>query len=377
MTHIPSAAPPREVTGGAQATPNTAESTSSFNATLEASLLAVLSSTTRSFGQPVNDAAQHLRPKTDVAAHHEAGKTRLATISELASAELATSTYQPPQHAPQAPQAAPAQRAATDAQPQARTASQQTPPQQQAQQGARPHQPAQPRSAAPTVETTVTPVAPRSQADAAASVATAQRIAAAPQLIAPPPAAAPRTVTGVAPNLTSATRIAAPTRAAPMQGTTQPAKTAPPAHVLRHAEAFQAQLAKGLAAALKREGSSITLNLRPRSLGRLTIELTVRGHDVTARVQATTESARSLLESASVELRESMAARGLTLQRLDVEIGESSDESPVHDQHQDASEKQPEPRSHDPAERTLMDDAEPLAPDEDVHVVELGLDVTV
>ena len=55
---------------------------------------------------------------------------------------------------------------------------------------------------------------------------------------------------------------------------------------------------------MKRQGESITLNLRPRNLGRLTIELSVRGQAVDARIQATTESARSLLESASVDLRE-------------------------------------------------------------------------
>ena len=159
-------------------------------------------------------------------------------------------------------------------------------------------------------------------------------------------------------------------------GKPQVAKAPPPAHVLRHAQAFQAQLAKGLAAALKRQGDSITLNLRPRSLGRLTIELTVRGQAVDARIQATTESARSLLESASVDLRESLASRGLTLQRLDVEIADSNDERTVHDEPHDT------PDEHTRQERREGGDTGPAEAGEageadDAHVVALGLDITV
>ena len=100
MTHIPSAAPPREVTGGAPAK-QTTTSPSTFNATFEASL--ITTPTTQDAEWQYQRDAQDVRTFAQRQSEHEAGVTRLATVTELASAELATSTYQPAQPPAQRP----------------------------------------------------------------------------------------------------------------------------------------------------------------------------------------------------------------------------------------------------------------------------------
>lgn len=377
MTHIPSAAPPREVTGGAPTKQTTSDSPSNFIATLEASLLTTL---TTQDARSLELNAQEVRSSAheSIAAQHGAGVTRLATITELASAELATSTYQPPQQ--DAPPVKALERPAarsdrsagqnpTQAKGQAAQGQVSTGP---SDKGA--EQAAAPKRVVGTPEAPSAQTAPRlvGAGDVGVKVQTQQVqqvVATTGARVAPAGRAASGPVAG---------RVGAASRSGGMMpGKAQAVKAPPSPHVLRHAKAFQAQLVKGLAAALKRQGASITLNLRPRSLGRLTIELSVRGQSVDARIQATTEAARGLLESASVDLRESLASRGLTLQRLDVEIADTNDESPVHDQTSDTNHHRTtqEDEARDQSGSSPADDAH--VPENDGHVVALGLDVTV
>lgn len=79
-----------------------------------------------------------------------------------------------------------------------------------------------------------------------------------------------------------------------------------------------AQVSRGLSLAL-RQGGNATLRLSPESLGDLTIYLNINGDHVTARLQPTSESARHLLESKSHELWAALEARGLSVERIEID----------------------------------------------------------
>lgn len=78
------------------------------------------------------------------------------------------------------------------------------------------------------------------------------------------------------------------------------------------------QVTQGLTLAL-RQGGKATLRLNPESLGELTIHLKVHGESVSARIEPTTESARHLLETKSHELWAALEARGLSVERIEID----------------------------------------------------------
>lgn len=79
------------------------------------------------------------------------------------------------------------------------------------------------------------------------------------------------------------------------------------------------QVVRGLAAALRHGDGKVTLRLAPDHLGLVTVDLHVDGEAVSARLRAESESARSLLEKSSTELRAALEARGLSVERIDIE----------------------------------------------------------
>lgn len=78
------------------------------------------------------------------------------------------------------------------------------------------------------------------------------------------------------------------------------------------------QVSRGLSLALK-QGGRATLRLSPEALGELTVHLEVKGDQVAARLEPTTDSARHLLEARSHELWAALEARGLSVERIEID----------------------------------------------------------
>lgn len=400
MSDIPIAPARREVTGGAQADQQTQDAQThqtTFQVTLQASLLDAFSISAQpspraeepsSLAQKLRSARERTPDPREVVGglSAQAGVLRPATASELAAAELMGQLpEQPtpnvaeqqlkqqrqgdraPTRRPGRPQAVPPEYVPARAKS---TEPAQPPAGQQA--ASRQNQPASPSASAPAEAQSARQAAPARQAELAAQVKGQPAIRAVAQA---------QIRSGLQP---ARTGVATPTRPSQPLSAARARPAAQSPSVLKHARAFQSQLAKGLAAALKRADATITLRLRPHTLGKLTIELNVRDAGVVARVQATSEAARSLLESGSAELRESLASRGLSLHRLDVHVvnaptpdqADHAQRQPTdsNDQHRHGAEAQREPASHTTrAPDAGMDGSPPAAE----SIVTLGLDVVV
>ncbi len=109
-------------------------------------------------------------------------------------------------------------------------------------------------------------------------------------------------------------------RAAARAATTTPRSAqAHPTPQDASAEAFRAQLTRGLAAALRRGDGQVVLRLHPESLGMVRVTMGVRAGAVTALLEPTTRAARELLERGLSSLRAALEARGLHVDRLVVQ----------------------------------------------------------
>ncbi|MBX3403548.1 MAG: flagellar hook-length control protein FliK [Phycisphaeraceae bacterium] len=94
------------------------------------------------------------------------------------------------------------------------------------------------------------------------------------------------------------------------------------------AEAFAAQVSRGLAAAMSRGAGDVTLRLNPESLGFLRVKLEVRPEGVAARFEVSTDAARRLLEQNSETLRAALEARGWESAEIRVALLEERDTHP-------------------------------------------------
>ncbi len=84
-------------------------------------------------------------------------------------------------------------------------------------------------------------------------------------------------------------------------------------------DALIEQIQRGLAQALKKRDGELTLRLRPEHLGLVRVRVRVEESSVSALLEATSEQARGLLKSHLTTLREALEARGLSIERIDVE----------------------------------------------------------
>jgi flagellar hook-length control protein FliK len=115
-----------------------------------------------------------------------------------------------------------------------------------------------------------------------------------------------------------------------------------------------AQVGRGLAAALKREGGVVTLRLQPQTLGELKIKLELSQGRVEATFRAENDAARQLLESSLDALRSSLEAKGLRVDRLHV----LTPDDPGHKQ-QSGSPGEPNDREQTPGgDREARDDGD-------------------
>jgi flagellar hook-length control protein FliK len=78
----------------------------------------------------------------------------------------------------------------------------------------------------------------------------------------------------------------------------------------------QGQALRGLTAALRQGGGTVTLKLNPEALGPLRVEVAVSASNVTARFGTSTAQAHDLLVAHTDTLRAALEARGLTVERI-------------------------------------------------------------
>ncbi|MEQ8317440.1 MAG: flagellar hook-length control protein FliK [Phycisphaerales bacterium] len=89
---------------------------------------------------------------------------------------------------------------------------------------------------------------------------------------------------------------------------------------LRFEKAFQAQVGRGLAQALRSGNGEVTLRLRPENLGQLSVRVQVQQNQVTATFEARHAEAQRMLEGSRDVLRQQLESRGLTVERIDVRL---------------------------------------------------------
>lgn len=80
-----------------------------------------------------------------------------------------------------------------------------------------------------------------------------------------------------------------------------------------------ARLNRGLNSVLNQKGGNVTLRLTPPEMGTVRINLNMQGANVSAQFHAETESARTLLTQQLSQLRTSLEAQGLNVERLGVQ----------------------------------------------------------
>lgn len=83
---------------------------------------------------------------------------------------------------------------------------------------------------------------------------------------------------------------------------------------------FEAQVTRGLEAAIRQNGGSVTLRLKPETLGSLKIDLQITQGQVAAQLEATTAEARELLGKNLSTLRAALEAKGLTVRSVEVMV---------------------------------------------------------
>lgn len=83
-------------------------------------------------------------------------------------------------------------------------------------------------------------------------------------------------------------------------------------------QAFSASVQRGLAAAVRQQGGTLTIKLDPPTLGKLTIKMTIDQGRVEATFDAQTAQARDLLMEHATTLRAALRDKGLGVERLEV-----------------------------------------------------------
>jgi flagellar hook-length control protein FliK len=87
-------------------------------------------------------------------------------------------------------------------------------------------------------------------------------------------------------------------------------------------EKVAAQFGRGLAAALRQNGGSVTIRLQPEALGDLKIKMSLDSGKVGASFEVQTDQARQLLGKSMDTLKSALEARGLEVGRLDVQVAD-------------------------------------------------------
>lgn len=107
------------------------------------------------------------------------------------------------------------------------------------------------------------------------------------------------------------------------------ASSAPSLGSVEPDQAFTTAVNRGLAAAVRQQGGTLTIKLDPPTLGKLTIRMTIDQGRVEATFDVQTAQARDLLMEHSSTLRAQLRERGLTVERFEV-IGATGASKPGH-----------------------------------------------
>ncbi|MEM6392319.1 MAG: flagellar hook-length control protein FliK [Planctomycetota bacterium] len=138
----------------------------------------------------------------------------------------------------------------------------------------------------------------------------------------------PNTAAGQSAANTAASSTAASAPTAPLtnplaNASTQAAPTPAGAQATTDADAPDplnaARLNRGLTAALNQKNGAVTLRLTPAELGTVRIHLQITGTNVSARFHAETPGAQNILASQLGQLRTSLEASGLSVDRISVQ----------------------------------------------------------
>lgn len=182
-----------------------------------------------------------------------------------------------------------------------------------------------PDSAARVLDSTAAPQAPIEPIEAQPlrqPVAEAAPSVAEPVSIDPQPAPSGLSSQGVRPS-------AAPAAAqAPSLGTVEPD------------QAFTTAVQRGLAAAVRQQGGTLTIKLDPPSLGKLTIRMTIDQGRVEASFDANNAQARDLLIEHASTLRAQLRDKGLSVEKIEI-VGASAAQAARASQPQSSNGDQP------------------------------------
>jgi hypothetical protein len=83
-------------------------------------------------------------------------------------------------------------------------------------------------------------------------------------------------------------------------------------------DVFAAQAAKGLAAAIRKEGGTVVMRLTPENLGLMTVRVQTGDGAVSATVEASESAARDLLTRHVDRLQAALEAHGVRVERIDI-----------------------------------------------------------
>ncbi len=82
---------------------------------------------------------------------------------------------------------------------------------------------------------------------------------------------------------------------------------------------FEAQVTRGLEAALRQNGGSVTIRLKPETLGAMKIDLQIAQGSVAAQLEATTAEARDLLTKHLATLRTALESKGFNVRSIEIQ----------------------------------------------------------
>lgn len=88
-----------------------------------------------------------------------------------------------------------------------------------------------------------------------------------------------------------------------------------------------ARIAQGIRAAVNLKGGAVTIRLNPHEMGHVRIEMEIKNGNISAQLQTEHASVRDLLNHQLGKLRETLQARGLHVERLEVNAPSQTDDS--------------------------------------------------
>ena len=118
---------------------------------------------------------------------------------------------------------------------------------------------------------------------------------------------------------------------------------------------FVERVARAFQTATRRGSEQIRLRLSPPSLGSLNLEVTMKGGELTARIEAETNSARTLLLDNLATLRDRLAEEGIKIEQFDVDLMDRQRDGFDDPTDRDASGRRSQ--HDDPSENESEDDA--------------------